>query len=107
MRADNGSDTSEKETASQHEVAALARVLNGLMGAVSATLGETGPLKYGTIAVPNLPALYNEDLLDAAHFVGFELILGRPAHPEDNAEEVPLHDLIYTLEGMDHAGKFQ
>ena len=53
------------------DVAALATVLELLK---TMTEGEVGSFDYAFVTVPHLPALYNEDLIDACKYVGLQLL---------------------------------
>lgn len=70
----------------------------GLKDPINEALGDLGPFKYGTIAVPYLPAIYNEDLVDAAEYAGFQLIT--PFKLSGDAEEQPISDINFSFCGM-------
>lgn len=72
-------------------VAALVRVLEGLKPSVEQILGGPGSLRYGLMVVPELPAMYNEDLFDAAQYVGFVPVI--PRHPAGDINHVPENEM--------------
>lgn len=53
------------------DVAALATMLGPLK---ATTLKTVGDFKFVFVTVPHLPALYNEDLVDACEYVGLQLL---------------------------------
>ena len=80
------------------EVEALVNVLNNLKPSINDMLGDDGPFEYATIAVPALPAMYNEDLVDAAKYTGFQLtIAGRAS---GDAAQYPMSDVSFAHSGM-------
>jgi hypothetical protein len=52
----------------------LVEVLSRLKDQTNLFLGPEGPFEVAFITVPNLPALYNEDLLDAADYLNFHFL---------------------------------
>lgn len=69
-------------------------MLVGLSGPINEALGSLGPYNYGTIAVPHLPGIYNEDILDAAKYAGFQLIVAY-SPPGDLADR-PVSDVVFA-----------
>ncbi|KAI1322233.1 hypothetical protein F5Y16DRAFT_404635 [Xylariaceae sp. FL0255] len=55
------------------DVAALATVVKSLKDRTNDFLGDLGPVQVAFIVVPYLPALYNEELLDAGHAASIQM----------------------------------
>ena len=65
---------------------------------INRVLGDNGPFEYATIAVPALPAMYNEDLVDAAKYAGFQLTIAF-GYSGDSAQ-YPVTDVNFAYAGM-------
>ncbi|USW53074.1 hypothetical protein Slin15195_G063930 [Septoria linicola] len=86
-------------------VEALTHVLARLIGPTNDTLGAHQPLRYATTAVPAVPAIYTEDPVDAAQYLGLNLVLGRSEVTVNDDESIPLSDINYALVGMEFSDR--
>ncbi|KAK4494645.1 hypothetical protein PRZ48_014001 [Zasmidium cellare] len=84
--------------AQSKEVGALAKVLIGLKGPINEVLGDLGPFKYGTISMPYLPAVFNEELVDLAQYAGFQL--ATPYIQNGDRVFEAISDINYSFCGM-------
>ncbi|KAI9821646.1 MAG: hypothetical protein M1827_002227 [Pycnora praestabilis] len=82
------------------DVAALADVLSKLKVQTDSFLGRLGPLELAFITVPNLPALYLEDLVDAAEHVKVQLLtLPDYIHRSGDQAQWPVSELNTAFAG--------
>lgn len=81
-------------------MAALANVLAGLKAQTQALLGDLGPLELAFITVPPLPALYVQDLADAADHVKLQLLTLPPhIHRSGTSAQWPVSELNSAFAG--------
>lgn len=82
------------------DVAALAKVLQSLVLETNAYLGSEGSVKHALVTVPHLPALYNEDLVDACEAVGIRyLVLPGWTFRSGDQAQWPVSELNTALAG--------
>lgn len=80
------------------EVAALTDVLGELKNQVASFLVPYGTLEMAFVTVPHVPAIYTEDLLDAAEHVNFQL-LTLPIYRSGDQAQWPVSELNSALAG--------
>ncbi len=82
------------------DVAALADVLSKLKVQTNSFLGPLEPLELAFITVPNLPALYLEDLADAAEHIKVQLLtLPSYIHRSGDQAQWPVSELNTAFAG--------
>lgn len=80
------------------EVAALSDVLGKLKEQVDTFLVPYGTLEMAHVTVPHFPAIYVEDLLDAAEHANFQLLTMPNYRPGDQAQW-PINELNSAMAG--------